>query len=142
MIVDVCPEEDKESKLSELLNDVLKEKTDRAMVFADTKWKVEEIAFKLRTQGWPAISLHGRKEKKERDWVLSMFTSGGESVLVTTDMVRSGPRLAARAACGELRLPGLLESVRAQVETRPSSPTSRARCTRSLFLPNMCRPRP
>lgn len=44
------------------------------MVFADTKWKVEKIALKLRTRGWPAISLHGGKEKKERDWVLSMFT--------------------------------------------------------------------
>ncbi|KAH7934840.1 hypothetical protein HPB52_001024 [Rhipicephalus sanguineus] len=87
MTVDVCQEEDKEAKLAQLLDDVLKEKTDRAVVFAYTKWKVEEIALKLRQRGWPAIGLHGKKVKKVRDWVLSMFNSGAESVLVTTDMV-------------------------------------------------------
>ncbi|KAH7934838.1 hypothetical protein HPB52_001022 [Rhipicephalus sanguineus] len=86
MTVDVCLEEDKEAKLAELLDDVLKEKTDTAVVFADTKWKVEEIALKLRKLGRPAMSLHCKKEKKERDWILSMFNSCGESVLVTTDM--------------------------------------------------------
>ncbi|KAL1485931.1 hypothetical protein MTO96_031652 [Rhipicephalus appendiculatus] len=87
MTVDVCQEEDKDAKLAELLDDILKEKTDRALVFADTNRKVEEIAWNLRTRGWPAIGLHGKKVKKERDWVLSMFSSGAESVLVTTDMV-------------------------------------------------------
>ncbi|KAH7936097.1 hypothetical protein HPB52_018164 [Rhipicephalus sanguineus] len=86
MTVDVCPPDDKEAKLAELLDDVLKEKTYRAVVFADTKWKVEEITLKLRKRGWPAMSLHCMKQKKERDWILSMFNSCGESVLVTTDM--------------------------------------------------------
>ncbi|XP_037503068.1 probable ATP-dependent RNA helicase DDX5 [Rhipicephalus sanguineus] len=49
-------------------------------------WKVEEITLKLRKRGRPAMSLHCKKEKKERDWILSMFNSCGESVLVTTDM--------------------------------------------------------
>ncbi|KAH7936253.1 probable ATP-dependent RNA helicase DDX5 [Rhipicephalus sanguineus] len=86
MTVDVCLEEDKEAKLAELLDDVLKEKADRAMVFADTTRKVEKIALKLRTRAWPAIGLHGKMKKKERGWALSMFSGGGESVLVTTDM--------------------------------------------------------
>ncbi|KAH7936094.1 hypothetical protein HPB52_018161 [Rhipicephalus sanguineus] len=43
MTVDVCQEEDKEAKLAELLDDVLKEKTDRAVVFADTKWKAKTL---------------------------------------------------------------------------------------------------
>ncbi|KAH7986107.1 hypothetical protein HPB52_025203 [Rhipicephalus sanguineus] len=50
------------------------------------QWKVEEITLKLRKRGRPAMSLHCKKEKKERDWILSMFNSCGESVLVTTDM--------------------------------------------------------
>ncbi|KAH7936411.1 probable ATP-dependent RNA helicase DDX17 [Rhipicephalus sanguineus] len=87
MTVDMCQEEDKGAQLAELLDDVLKEKTDRAVGFADTKWKVDDIACNLRTGGWPAIGLHGKKVKKERDWALSMFSSGAESVLVTTDMV-------------------------------------------------------
>ncbi|KAH7934987.1 hypothetical protein HPB52_002563 [Rhipicephalus sanguineus] len=87
MTVDVCQEKDKEAKLAELFDDVLKKKTDRAVVFTDRRWKVEEIAFKLRQRGWSAIGLHGKKDKKERDWVLSMFRSGAETVLVTTDVV-------------------------------------------------------
>ncbi|KAH7935452.1 hypothetical protein HPB52_008070 [Rhipicephalus sanguineus] len=79
MTVDVWPAEDKEAKWAELLDDVLNEKTDRAVVFADTKWK-------LRKRGRPAMSLHCKKEKKECDWILSMFNRCGESVLVTTDM--------------------------------------------------------
>ncbi|KAH7936246.1 hypothetical protein HPB52_024756 [Rhipicephalus sanguineus] len=86
MIVDVCQKEDKGAKLAELLRDVRKGKKDRAVVFADTKWKVEEITLKLRKRGWPAMSLHCKNEQKERDGILSMFNSGGESVLVTTDM--------------------------------------------------------
>ncbi|KAL1481303.1 hypothetical protein MTO96_015739 [Rhipicephalus appendiculatus] len=87
MTVDVCQEEEKIAKLAELLDDVLKTKTDRAVVFAERRLKVEEIAFQLRQCGWPAIGLHGKKDKKERDWVLSMFSSGAETVLVTTDVV-------------------------------------------------------
>ncbi|KAL1478524.1 hypothetical protein MTO96_016209 [Rhipicephalus appendiculatus] len=49
MTVDVCQEEDKEEKLAELLGNVLKEKTDRAVVFSDTKWKVGRDRFPTET---------------------------------------------------------------------------------------------
>ncbi|KAL1441544.1 hypothetical protein MTO96_008509 [Rhipicephalus appendiculatus] len=87
MTVDVCQEEQKEAKLAELLNDVLREKNSRAVVFTYTKKKADEIAWKLLLRGWPAIGLHGEKRKKERDWVMSVFRTGEESVLVTTDAV-------------------------------------------------------
>nr|XP_037288789.1 probable ATP-dependent RNA helicase DDX17 [Rhipicephalus microplus] len=85
--VDVCQEEEKEAKFAELLEDVLKKKTDRAVVFTERRWKVEEIALQLRQRGWPAISLHGKRDKEEREWVLSLFSSVAETVLVTTDVV-------------------------------------------------------
>ncbi|KAH7961752.1 probable ATP-dependent RNA helicase DDX5 [Rhipicephalus sanguineus] len=85
MTVDVCQDEDKEERLAELLGNVLKEKTDGAVVFCDTAWKVDEISFQLRQCGLPAIGLHGKKLQNERDWVVSMFLRGAENVLVTTD---------------------------------------------------------
>ncbi|XP_037288789.2 putative ATP-dependent RNA helicase DDX5 [Rhipicephalus microplus] len=85
--VDVGQEQEKEAKVAELLEDVLKKKTDRAVVFTERRWKVEEIAFHLRQRGWPAIGLHGKRDKEEREWVLSLFSSVAETVLVTTDVV-------------------------------------------------------
>ncbi|KAH7960256.1 hypothetical protein HPB49_018337 [Dermacentor silvarum] len=87
MTVDVCQEEAKEAKLAELFDDVLKEKSKKAVVFTDTKRKADEIAWKLRLRGWSAIGLHGKKTKKERDWIVSLFRTGTSSVLVTTDKV-------------------------------------------------------
>lgn len=87
MTVDVCQEEEKVAKLVELFDDVLKEKSDRAVVFANTKLKADEIAWKVRQRGWPAIGLHGKKTREERDWILSMFRGGAGKVLVTTDVI-------------------------------------------------------
>nr|XP_054934002.1 probable ATP-dependent RNA helicase DDX5 [Dermacentor andersoni] len=87
MTVDVCQEEEKETKLAQLLDDGLKEKSKKAVVFTDTKRKADELAWKLRVRGWSAIGLHGMKTKKERDWIVSMFRTGASNVLVTTDKV-------------------------------------------------------
>nr|XP_054933311.1 probable ATP-dependent RNA helicase DDX5 [Dermacentor andersoni] len=87
MTVDVCQEAEKEAKLAQLLDDVLKEKSNKAVVFTDTKRKADELAWKLRLRGWSAIGLHGMKTKKERDWIVSMFRTGASSLLVTTDKV-------------------------------------------------------
>nr|XP_050025454.2 probable ATP-dependent RNA helicase DDX5 [Dermacentor andersoni] len=87
MTVDVCQEAQKEAKLAQLLDDVLKEKSKKAVVFTHTKMKADELAWKLRLRGWSAIGLHGKKTKEERDWIVSMFRSGTSSVLVTTDKV-------------------------------------------------------
>nr|XP_050024012.1 probable ATP-dependent RNA helicase DDX5 [Dermacentor andersoni] len=87
MTVDVCQEEEKEAKLAELLHDVLKEKSKKAVVFTDTRTKADDIAWKLRIRSWSAVGLHGQKRKEERDWIVSVFRNGTPSVLVTTDMV-------------------------------------------------------
>ncbi|KAL1466581.1 hypothetical protein MTO96_042629 [Rhipicephalus appendiculatus] len=86
MTVDICQEEEKEEKLAVLLDDVLRDKTSRAVVFADTKRTADEIAWKLRPRGWTAVGLHGKKTKEERHWLLSTFRNGTAPVLVTTDM--------------------------------------------------------
>ncbi|XP_037555679.1 probable ATP-dependent RNA helicase DDX5 [Dermacentor silvarum] len=64
MTVDVCQEEEKDGKLAELLDEVLKEKSKKAVVFTDTGRKADEIAWKLRLRGWSAIGLHGKKTKE------------------------------------------------------------------------------
>lgn len=87
MAVDICQEDEKEAKLAELLDNVLGEKSSRAVVFTDTKRKADEIAWKLRLRNWTAVSVHGGKAAEERHWALSMFRNGGAAVLVATDMV-------------------------------------------------------
>ncbi|XP_037565334.1 probable ATP-dependent RNA helicase DDX5 [Dermacentor silvarum] len=85
MTVDVCQEEEKETKLAELFDDVLKEKSNKAVAFTDTRIKADEIAWKLRLRGWSAIGLHDKKTKELQDWIVSTFRTGTYSVLVTTD---------------------------------------------------------
>ncbi|XP_037555681.1 probable ATP-dependent RNA helicase DDX5 [Dermacentor silvarum] len=87
MTVDVCQEEEKDGKLAELLDEVLKEKSKKAVVFTDTGRKADEIAWKLRLRGWSAFGLRGKKTKEEREWIVSLFRTGTSRALVTTDKV-------------------------------------------------------
>lgn len=137
--VDVCQEEEKEAKLAELLEDVLEKKTDRAVVFTERRWKVEKIAFQLRQRGWPTIGLRGKRDKEEREWVLSLFSSVAETVLVTTDVVVQDAELGKVRMVVNYDCPGCSKVTRTGQGTR-SSMTNRAWCARSLFPPNIGRP--
>ena len=39
-----------------------------------------------RQDGWPALSIHGDKEQRERDWVLAQFKSSQSPIMVATDV--------------------------------------------------------
>ena len=46
----------------------------RILVFCETKRGCDEVTRQLRTEGWPALSIHGDKSQLERDWVLAVPT--------------------------------------------------------------------
>eukprot|EP00727_Mastigamoeba_balamuthi_P005049 m51a1_g14542 putative chromodomain-helicase-dna-binding protein 5 (2510) ;mRNA; f:962099-971640 len=85
--VEVCTESEKKTKLTKILERVL---PGRTLVFCDTKKSVDALTRYLRQRGWPALCMHGDKEQKERDWVLTEFRSGASPVLVATDVAARG----------------------------------------------------
>lgn len=42
----------------------------------------------LRTEGWPALSLHGDKKQEERTWVLEEFKQGRNPIMVRLSCAR------------------------------------------------------
>ncbi|KAH8035493.1 hypothetical protein HPB51_005775 [Rhipicephalus microplus] len=86
-IVYVCEDSGKEDRLVALFGDILDNKQDKAVVFVETKLKVENLVTSLRLRDWPVVGIHGQKSKTEREWALNAFRFGGMLILVATDLV-------------------------------------------------------
>ena len=89
-IVDVCDEYQKEQKLARLMEEIGCENGSKILVFTETKRKCDELTRLMRKDGWPAMCIHGDKEQKEREWVLSEFKTGSTAILVATDVAARG----------------------------------------------------
>jgi superfamily II DNA/RNA helicase len=81
-------ESDKSARLLNLMDEIMD--GEKILIFAMTKNKADFITGKLRDEGWPALSIHGSRSQKERDWVISEFRSGQIPVLVATDVAARG----------------------------------------------------
>jgi len=90
--VEICQEHEKENKLSTLLAEIStnSEPGSKIIIFVETKKKVEGIVKTIRSEGWPALSMHGDKSQQERDYVLREFRRGKSSILVATDVAARG----------------------------------------------------
>jgi ATP-dependent RNA helicase DDX5/DBP2 len=62
----------------------------RILVFCETKRGCDDLTRALRSDGWPALGIHGGKEQSERDWVLAEFKSGKHPLMVATDVASRG----------------------------------------------------
>ena len=71
-------EGDKYSTLTRLLEREMD--GSRLLIFCETKRGCDSVTRQLRTEGWPALSIHGDKSQQERDWVLAV----GARTLVTS----------------------------------------------------------
>jgi len=60
------------------------------MVFANTRRMVDQIASRLKAQGYLAEALHGDMKQRERDRVMAGFRSGSLSILVASDVAARG----------------------------------------------------
>ena len=62
----------------------------RALVFCNTKHKVDAIAKKLKQAGYSAEGLHGGKTQSQRDRIMQGFRKGNTQLLVATDVAARG----------------------------------------------------
>jgi len=61
-----------------------------AIVFCNTKRKVDEVTTALQTRGFSAEALHGDMKQTERDRVMNKFRKGLVDILVATDVAARG----------------------------------------------------
>lgn len=89
-IVEVCSDFEKREKCCNYLKQEMADEKSKVIVFASTKRTCDELTTYLREEGWPALSIHGDKEQRERDWVLNEFRTGKSPIMVATDVAARG----------------------------------------------------
>merc|ERR1712066_277514 len=62
----------------------------RILIFSSTKRDGDQLTREMRTDGFPALCIHGDKKQEERDWVLREFKEGKSPILVATDVASRG----------------------------------------------------
>lgn len=70
-VVEVVDEYKKQGRLFQLLAHIMKQPEYKTIIFVETKRKADDLTREMRRDGWPALCIHGDKEQRERDWVLS-----------------------------------------------------------------------
>lgn len=58
----------------------------QAVIFCNTRAKVDWLSSKMRDSNFTVSSMHGDMPQKERDAVMSEFRSGASRVMITTDV--------------------------------------------------------
>jgi ATP-dependent RNA helicase DDX5/DBP2 len=89
-VIYVIQENEKEEKLFTLLKEFVNDKSNKVIIFVETKKKVEDLLKIIIKEGYSATSIHGDKSQPERDYVLNDFRSGKSSILVATDVAARG----------------------------------------------------
>jgi len=89
-IVEVVDETQKQARLFQILEKLLNEKDAKAIIFVDTKRKADDLTRGMRSDGWPALCIHGDKEQHEREYVLNEFKAGKVPILLATDVAARG----------------------------------------------------
>lgn len=87
--VEICEENEKETKLCQLLQRIVNGE-DKIIVFVETKKKVDDLLKVIQKQGYAVNSIHGDKSQAERDFVLQTFRNGKVNILVATDVAARG----------------------------------------------------
>jgi ATP-dependent RNA helicase len=58
----------------------------QAVIFCNTKKKVDWLAAKMRDNNFTVSAMHGEMPQRERDAIMEEFRSGGSRVLIATDV--------------------------------------------------------
>lgn len=69
-MVEVIDEHAKQSRIMQVLNEIMNQPDCKTIIFVDTKRKADDLTRWMRRDGWPALCMHGDKQQSERDWVL------------------------------------------------------------------------
>merc|ERR1711988_1645202 len=86
--VEVVTAADKRGRMRRLLEKVMD--GSKILIFAQTKREGDDLTRELRTDGFPALCIHGDKKQEEREWVLKEFKEGKSPILVATDVASRG----------------------------------------------------
>eukprot|EP00191_Tetraselmis_sp_GSL018_P000959 CAMPEP_0177609298 /NCGR_PEP_ID=MMETSP0419_2-20121207/18998_1 /TAXON_ID=582737 /ORGANISM="Tetraselmis sp., Strain GSL018" /LENGTH=518 /DNA_ID=CAMNT_0019104181 /DNA_START=121 /DNA_END=1677 /DNA_ORIENTATION=+ len=86
--VEIVEEHQKYGKMIRLLEKEMD--GGKILIFCETKRGCDAVTRQLRSDGWPALSIHGDKSQQERDWVLSEFKSGKNPIMLATDVAARG----------------------------------------------------
>lgn len=62
----------------------------RALIFCNTKRKVDELTLVLKAKGYSAEALHGDLSQHQRDRVMNLFRNGNLELLLATDVAARG----------------------------------------------------
>lgn len=62
----------------------------QAVIFCNTKRKVDWLTEKMRQNNFTVASMHGDMAQKEREAIMGEFRSGAARVLITTDVWARG----------------------------------------------------
>uniref|UniRef100_A0AC34RT66 ATP-dependent RNA helicase n=1 Tax=Panagrolaimus sp. JU765 TaxID=591449 RepID=A0AC34RT66_9BILA len=62
----------------------------QAVIFCNTRRKVEELAQNMEARKFTVSYMHGEMEQSERDLIMREFRSGSSRVLITTDLLARG----------------------------------------------------
>ncbi|MEG1204441.1 MAG: DEAD/DEAH box helicase [Clostridia bacterium] len=80
-----------EGKKIEVLSRILDaEEIKLAVIFCNTKRKVDELEEHLKTRGYQVDALHGDMKQSQRDIVMRRFRSGKTNILIATDVAARG----------------------------------------------------
>ncbi len=73
-----------------LLNIIDQNEIKIALVFSNTKSRVDRIVRKLNNEGYPAEGIHGGHDQNRRERVMKSFRTGVVNILVATDVAGRG----------------------------------------------------
>jgi ATP-dependent RNA helicase DeaD len=62
----------------------------RALIFCNTKRKVDELTLVLKSKGYSAEALHGDLSQHQRERVMNLFRGGNLELLLATDVAARG----------------------------------------------------
>ena len=62
----------------------------RALIFCNTKRKVDQLTLLLKSKGYAAEALHGDLSQHQRDRVMNLFRNGSLELLLATDVAARG----------------------------------------------------
>lgn len=62
----------------------------QAVIFCNTKRRVEQLTEQMRSRDFTVSAIHGELEQKDRELIMTEFRSGSSRVLITTDLLARG----------------------------------------------------
>jgi superfamily II DNA/RNA helicase len=87
---DVVAYQTSSDKIDQLHNLLLKEGTDKAIIFDETQRNVERLSKELQARGFKADAIHGGKTQGQRQRALDRFKRSDINILVATDVAARG----------------------------------------------------